>query len=72
VEYDVVQEGTTKTVIHETQSADTMHRTAGQVTLEKTFSANELEPGRYRLRVHVRDQIARQGLEPEATFVIEK
>jgi GWxTD domain-containing protein len=72
VEYDVVQEGTTKTVIHETQSADTMHRTAGQLTLEKTFSTNELEPGRYRLRVHVRDQIARQGLEPEATFVIEK
>jgi hypothetical protein len=49
-----------------------MHRTAGQFTLEKTFSTNELEPGRYRLRVHVRDQIARQGLEPEATFVIEK
>jgi GWxTD domain-containing protein len=72
VEYDVVQDGTTKTVIHETQSADTMHRTAGQLTLEKTFSTNELEPGRYRLRVHVRDQIARQGLEPEATFVIEK
>lgn len=71
VEYDVVQEGTKKTVMHGTQPADVMHRAAGQLTLEKTFSVNELEPGMYRLKVHVRDQIAKQGVEPEAMFTIE-
>jgi len=69
VDFDVVQEGTKKTVLHGTQPADL--RAAGQVTLEKTFSANELEPGLYRLKVHVRDQIAKQAVEPEAVFAIE-
>ena len=69
VDFDVVQEGTKKTVLHGTQPADL--RAAGQLTLEKTFSVNELEPGIYRLKVHVRDQIAKQGVEPEATFAIE-
>jgi len=44
---------------------------AGQLTLEKTFSASELEPGIYRLRVHIKDQIAKQGVDPEAIFAIE-
>jgi len=70
VEFDVVQDRTKKTVLHGTQPAD-MKRAAGQLTLEKTFSANELEPGIYHLKVHVRDQIAKQGVEPEATFAIE-
>jgi hypothetical protein len=69
VEFDVVQEGTKKTVLHGTQPPDI--KASGQLTLEKTFSANELEPGMYRLKVHVRDQIAKQGVEPEATFAIE-
>jgi hypothetical protein len=33
----------------------------GQLTLEKTFPANGLESGIYRLKVHVRDQIAATG-----------
>ena len=69
VEFDVVQEGTKKTVLHGTQPADM--RAGGQLTLEKTFSAYELEPGTYRFKVHVRDQIAKQGVEPEAIFAVE-
>jgi len=69
VEFDVVQEGTQKTVLHATQPADT--RPGGQLTLEKTLSASELAPGVYRLKVHVRDQIAKQGVDPEAIFAIE-
>ena len=45
VEFDVVQEGTKKTVMHGTQPADMMRSATGQVTLEKTFPANGLEPG---------------------------
>lgn len=71
VEFDVVQERTKKTILHGTQPADMTHPSAGQLTLEKTFSANELEPGIYRLKVHVRDQIAKQGVDPEAIFTIE-
>ena len=71
VEFDVVQEGTKKTVLHGTQPADMTRSATGQLTLEKTFPANGLEPGIYRLKVHVRDQIAKQGVEPEAIFTIE-
>jgi hypothetical protein len=48
-----------------------MHRAVHQLTLEQTFSSNALEPGVYRLKVHVRDQIAKQGIEPEVIFAIE-
>ncbi|MBI3476310.1 MAG: GWxTD domain-containing protein [Acidobacteria bacterium] len=71
VEFDVIQERTKKTVLHGTQLVDKSHPPSGQLTLEKTFSANELEPGVYRLKMHVRDQIAKQGIEPETTFAIE-
>ena len=71
VEFDVVQEGTKKTVLHGRQPVETTRRAVHQLTLQKTFSANELEPGIYRLKVHVRDQIAKQGVEPEAVFAIE-
>ena len=71
VEFDVIQEGTKKTVLHGTQPPDMTHRAVHELTLEKTFSADELEPGIYRLRVHVRDQIAKQGVDPEAVFAIE-
>ena len=71
VEFDVIQEGTKKVVLHGTQPSETMRRAVHQITLEKTFSSNELAPGVYRLKVHVRDQIAKQELDPEATFAIE-
>ena len=71
VEFDVIQEKTQKTVLHGTQPSDMTRPAAGQLTLEKTFSANELEPGSYRLKVHVRDLIAKQTVDPEATFTIE-
>jgi len=71
VEFDLVQERTKKTVLHGTQPSDMTRPAAGQLTLEKTFSASELEPGIYRLRVHIKDQIAKQGVDPEAIFAIE-
>jgi len=37
VEFDVVQEGTKKTVLHGTQPADMTRSATGQLTLEKTF-----------------------------------
>jgi hypothetical protein len=71
VEFDVVQEGTKKIVLHGTQPSEMMRRAVHQITLEKTISSSELEPGLYRLKVHVRDQVAKQGVEPEAIFAIE-
>jgi len=71
VEFDLIQEGTKKTVLHGTQPTDMGRSATGQLTLEKTFSASELAPGVYRLRFRVRDQIAKQGVEPEATFAVE-
>ena len=71
VEFDVVHEGTKKTVLLGAEPADLLRPAVGQLTLEKTFSGDELEPGIYRLKVHVRDQIAKHAIEPEVIFTIE-
>ena len=71
VEFDIVQEGTKHTVVHGSMPAERIHPAGGQLTLEKTYPANELEPGIYRLKVRVRDNIAKHGVEPEAEFAIE-
>jgi GWxTD domain-containing protein len=71
VEFDVVHEGTKKTVLLGAEPADLMRPAAGQLTLKKTFSGDELEPGIYRLTVHVRDQIAKHAIEPGVIFTIE-
>jgi len=71
VDFDVVQERTKRIVIHGTQPRDRTRRAVHELTLEESFSSNELEPGVYRLKVHVRDQVAKQGVDPEAIFAIE-
>jgi len=71
VEFDVIQEGTKKTVMHGNQTLSDERATGGQLTLHKTLSADDLEPGVYRLRVRVKDEIAKHEMEPETVFAIE-
>src|SRR5271163_3208214 len=49
VEYNVVNATTNKPVIHAVESTDTMGNIGDQVTLQKTLSAANLEPGTYRI-----------------------
>ena len=42
-----------------------------QVTLQKTLSAANLNPGIYRIQIKVNDNISKQMVDPTATFAVE-
>jgi hypothetical protein len=71
VEYDVVNAATNKAVIHTVESTDQMGNIGDQVTLQKTLSAANLDPGVYRIQIRVNDNISKQMVDPSATFAVE-
>jgi hypothetical protein len=42
-----------------------------QVTLQKSLSAANLDPGIYRIQIKVDDKISKQTVDPTATFAVE-
>jgi len=71
VEYDVVNTTTNKAVIHTVESTDQMGNIGDQVTLQKTLSAANLDPGVYRIQIKVNDNISKQTVDPTVTFAVE-
>jgi GWxTD domain-containing protein len=71
VEYDVVNAATNKAVIHTIESTDQMGNIGDQVTLQKSLSAANLDPGIYRIQIKVDDKISKQTVDPTATFAVE-
>jgi len=71
VEYDLVNAGTNKPVIHTVESTDTMGNIGDQITLQKTLAAANLEPGVYRLQIKVSDNISKQSVDPTTIFAVE-
>jgi hypothetical protein len=70
-EYDVVNTATNKAVVHTTESTEQMGNVGDQVTLQKTLSAANLQPGMYRIEIKVNDNISKQTVGPTATFSVE-
>ena len=70
-EYDVFNAATNKPVIHTVESTDSMGNLGDQVTLEKSLSAANLEPGVYRIQIKINDNVSKQTLGPTATFAVE-
>ena len=70
-EYDVVDTASNKPVIHTVDSTDKMGNVGDQVTLQKTLSAANLNPGTYRIQIKVNDNISKQTVDPSATFAVE-
>jgi len=70
-EYDVVNAATNKPVIHTVESTANMGNVGDQVTLQKTLSAANLDPGVYRIQIKVNDNISKQTVDPTATFAVE-
>jgi 5-hydroxyisourate hydrolase-like protein (transthyretin family) len=70
-EYDVVNAATNKAVVHTTESTDQMGNVGEQVTLQKSLSAANLEPGVYRISIKINDNISKQTVDPTATFAVE-
>jgi len=71
VEYNVINAATNKPVVHTVESTDTMGNIGDQMTLQKTLSAANLDPGVYRIQIKVNDNISKQTLDPSATFAVE-
>jgi len=71
VEYNVVNTATNKPVIHTVESTDQMGNVGDQVTLKKTLSAANLQPGVYKLQIKVNDNLSKQMVDPSATFAVE-
>ena len=71
IEYDVVNSATNKPVIHTVESTEQMGNVGDQMTLQKTLSAANLQPGVYKLQIRVNDKISKQTVDPSATFVVE-
>ena len=70
-EYDVINASTNKPVIHTVESTETMGNIGDQITLEKSLSAANLEPGLYRMQIKVNDNISKQKVDPSVTFEVE-
>jgi len=71
VEYDVVNTATNKPVIHTVESTDKMGNVGEQITLEKSLSAANLQPGTYRIQIKVNDNVSKQTVDPSAMFAVE-
>jgi GWxTD domain-containing protein len=70
IEYNVT-DANNKAVIHTVESTDTMGNVGDQVTLQKTLSAANLQPGTYRIEIKVNDRLSKQTVDPTATFAVE-
>ena len=70
IEYNVT-DANNKAVIHTIESTDTMGNVGDQVTLQKTLSAANLQPGLYKIEIKVNDKLSKQTVDPTATFAVE-
>jgi len=71
IEYEIVNLANNQSVVHSTESTDTMGNLGDQVTLEKTVSLNSLQPGLYRLTIKVDDNVSKQQIAPSVRFAVE-
>jgi len=71
VEYNVINAATNAAVVHTVESTETMGNVGEQVTLQKSLSAANLNPGVYRIQIKVNDNISKQTVDPTATFAVE-
>ncbi|HEY1270917.1 MAG TPA: GWxTD domain-containing protein [Terriglobales bacterium] len=71
IEYNVVNSATNQAVIHTVESTDQMGNIGDQVTLQKSLSAANLQPGVYKLEIKISDNLSKQAVGPSATFAVE-
>jgi GWxTD domain-containing protein len=70
IEYNVT-DAANKAVIHTVESTDTMGNVGEQVTLQKTLSAANLQPGLYKIEIKVNDNLSKQMVDPSVSFTVE-
>jgi GWxTD domain-containing protein len=70
-EYDITNLATNKTVVQKTETTDTMGNIGEQVTLQKSITAANLQPGTYKIEIKVNDNVSKQTIDPSAVFAVE-
>jgi len=70
IEYNVM-DAANKAVIHTVESTETMGNVGDQVTLQKTLSAANLQPGVYKIEIKVNDNLSKQMVNPAVSFAVE-
>jgi len=71
VEYDIASTAKNDSAVHILESVDQTGNIGKQITLKKTLPTANLQPGAYKLRVQVQDNISRQVFDRSTTFAIE-
>lgn len=71
ISYDVINIQTNKSVLHTDESAAVYGNTGDQITIEKSMSLANLEPGLYNLKITVNDEVTKQTMNPSARFQVE-
>jgi GWxTD domain-containing protein len=71
VEYHVVNTATHQPVLDLTESTSQMGNVGEQITLEKSLSLNQLNPGVYQVTIKVNDLISKQTISPTARFSVQ-
>jgi hypothetical protein len=66
-----VMDAANKAVIHTVESTETMGNVGDQVTLQKTLSAANLQPGVYKIEIKVNDNLSKQMVNPAVSFAVE-
>jgi hypothetical protein len=70
-EYDIINLATNKPVVQTTESTETMRNVGEQITVQKSISAANLQPGVYKIQIKVNDNISKQTVDPSAVFAVE-
>ncbi len=70
-EYNITNLATNKSVVQKTETTDTMGNLGDQVTLQKSITAANLQPGTYKIEIKVNDNISKQTIDPSAVFAVE-
>lgn len=70
IRYQIENLATLKPVLEHTETAAQMSNAADQLTIEKTLPLASLPPSTYRLSVTVTDNLSKQTITPQASFII--
>jgi GWxTD domain-containing protein len=71
VEYNITNLATNKQVVQKVENTDTMGNLSDQLTLQKSITAANLQPGTYKIEIKVNDNISKQTIDPSAVFAVE-
>ncbi len=71
IEYEIVNTANNQSVLHSSESTDTMGNVGDQITLEKSLTLSAFQPGIYKLTVKVDDNISKQQIAPSVRFAVE-